>query len=300
MLTRSRAKRAAEQPSVCHTDHILVSPRPSSSSSSSSSKFSTKTKENGNKDSEQNGEAARGKETQKQNTPQKTRILSDCVHPGKKVAQDIKTRRSQFLQQNNLPDNYFEYDFYEDADLPKPSTQNEVLKQTSTSMDHHHHLFTFKTTTSNTSSIVPVHKYNPIAELDKARIFSLVSRPWYRTNHHGGLNEILQRAAPGSHIVAPMQEHYAIVLSDPSLTWFIDDANFYRIPMQASQCHDNVQLLFQKRAITSMYTGYALSADGLWRYHSWGVDANNGGLVLETTEPRVAYFGVKVDPKDVF
>jgi len=278
MLTRSRAKRAAEQPSVCHTDHILVSPRPSSSSSS---KFSTKTKE-----------------TQKQNTPQKTRILSDCVHPGKKVAQDIKTRRSQFLQQNNLPDNYFECDFYEDADLPKPSTQNEVLKQTSTSMDHHHHLFTFKTTTS--SSIVPVHKYNPIAELDKARIFSLVSRPWYRTNHHGGLNEILQRAAPGSHIVAPMQEHYAIVLSDPSLTWFIDDANFYRIPMQASQCHDNVQLLFQKRAITSMYTGYALSADGLWRYHSWGVDANNGGLVLETTEPRVAYFGVKVDPKDVF
>jgi hypothetical protein len=37
-------------------------------------------------------------------------------------------------------------------------------------------------------------------------------------------------------------------------------------------------------------TGYTLSADGLWRQHSWGLDAGDG-RVLETTERRVRYRG---------
>jgi hypothetical protein len=36
-------------------------------------------------------------------------------------------------------------------------------------------------------------------------------------------------------------------------------------------------------------TGYALSADGLWRQHSWGVRRQG---ILETTAPREKYFGI--------
>ena len=35
-------------------------------------------------------------------------------------------------------------------------------------------------------------------------------------------------------------------------------------------------------------TGYALSVDGLWRQHSWGVARD---LIIESTEARVKYFG---------
>ena len=36
-------------------------------------------------------------------------------------------------------------------------------------------------------------------------------------------------------------------------------------------------------------TGYALSDDGLWRQHTWGLLRNG---VLETTEVRLRYFGI--------
>ncbi len=36
-------------------------------------------------------------------------------------------------------------------------------------------------------------------------------------------------------------------------------------------------------------TGYALSRDGVWRQHSWCYTDN--GVVVETTEKRVQYFG---------
>lgn len=57
-----------------------------------------------------------------------------------------------------------------------------------------------------------------------------------------------------------------------------------------SDCHGNVSRLWRKRpeAIV-IVVGYALSDDGLWRQHTWGAEA---GYVIETTEPRLAYFGV--------
>lgn len=36
-------------------------------------------------------------------------------------------------------------------------------------------------------------------------------------------------------------------------------------------------------------SGYALSADGLWRQHSWGILRDG---ILETTERRIKYFGL--------
>lgn len=61
-------------------------------------------------------------------------------------------------------------------------------------------------------------------------------------------------------------------------------------PMLPSQCHTNAALLWQfSGGAVGIATGYALSEDGLWRQHSWGTKP---GLVIETTEPRLRYFGV--------
>ena len=72
---------------------------------------------------------------------------------------------------------------------------------------------------------------------------------------------------------------------------FIYGDNATLIEMQASNCHENVMVLFE--ANPSRYapmTGYALSDDGVWRSHSWLVDLSTGTLV-ETTKSRTSYFG---------
>jgi hypothetical protein len=61
--------------------------------------------------------------------------------------------------------------------------------------------------------------------------------------------------------------------------------------MNSSMCHQNIAAIwkFQRPGIVSIATGYALSEDGLWRQHSWGVLQEG---LLETTEGRTRYFGV--------
>jgi hypothetical protein len=61
--------------------------------------------------------------------------------------------------------------------------------------------------------------------------------------------------------------------------------------MKSSSCHQNVASIWTKRkfGIVGIATGYALSDDGLWRQHTWGILRDG---VLETTEPRLKYFGI--------
>jgi hypothetical protein len=61
--------------------------------------------------------------------------------------------------------------------------------------------------------------------------------------------------------------------------------------MKSSSCHQNVAKLWKDRnfGIVGIATGYALSKDGLWRQHSWGILRDG---ILETTEPRLKYFGI--------
>lgn len=62
-------------------------------------------------------------------------------------------------------------------------------------------------------------------------------------------------------------------------------------------CHGNAAALWIRAEADAIGTGYALSDDGLWRQHSWGVD--DDGTVVETTERRVAYVGIVLcDPAD--
>lgn len=67
--------------------------------------------------------------------------------------------------------------------------------------------------------------------------------------------------------------------------------------MGASLCHSNVAKLWtaKRREIVGIGTGYALSADGLWRQHPWGIRREG---ILETTQERVKYFGILLQQDD--
>ena len=61
--------------------------------------------------------------------------------------------------------------------------------------------------------------------------------------------------------------------------------------MKSSSCHQNVAAVWKARrfGIVAIATGYALSEDGLWRQHTWGILREG---VLETTKARLKYFGI--------
>lgn len=61
-----------------------------------------------------------------------------------------------------------------------------------------------------------------------------------------------------------------------------------------SRCHENSYYLWKEnQENTLICTGYALSEDGMWRQHSWLVNLRaRSNQIIETTSPRVAYFGV--------
>ena len=59
-------------------------------------------------------------------------------------------------------------------------------------------------------------------------------------------------------------------------------------PMEPRRCHENSRCLMEQ-GVGEVANGLALSADGLWRPHSWVVTPEG---LIETTTPRTAYFGV--------
>lgn len=63
------------------------------------------------------------------------------------------------------------------------------------------------------------------------------------------------------------------------------DVGYYR--MRPAQCHNNCKLLLFQQQAQEMYTGLALSDDGIMRPHSWV--KNSAGYIIETTEKRLFY-----------
>lgn len=64
---------------------------------------------------------------------------------------------------------------------------------------------------------------------------------------------------------------------------------------EPNQCHLNSINYWKKKKDTKdivFMTGYALSEDGIWRQHSWLLSQGiASSKVIETTTPRIAYFG---------
>ncbi len=72
-----------------------------------------------------------------------------------------------------------------------------------------------------------------------------------------------------------------------------DDVRFEEA--DESQCHVNAAMLHLTRpAERRIMTGYALSADGMWRQHSW-IYEGSSDVIVETTERRVGYYGAVLD-----
>jgi hypothetical protein len=62
-----------------------------------------------------------------------------------------------------------------------------------------------------------------------------------------------------------------------------------RVILGPSMCHHSASLdWLASRGRVEIATGYALSDDGLWRQHSWGLQE---GRVIESTASRVGYLG---------
>lgn len=63
-------------------------------------------------------------------------------------------------------------------------------------------------------------------------------------------------------------------------------------------CHENAALLWVAGDADAIGMGWALSEDGLWRQHSWGIkNLPRSKQVLETTVKRVRYWGVELEGK---
>jgi hypothetical protein len=93
----------------------------------------------------------------------------------------------------------------------------------------------------------------------------------------------------GQHVVPPRKPDILIEMFTTQAT-LIDSSVIERRPGEVSDCHRNAAGLWVLGDCPAIGTGYALSEDGLWREHSWGI--RDDGTVIETTVQRTAYFGV--------
>ena len=68
---------------------------------------------------------------------------------------------------------------------------------------------------------------------------------------------------------------------------------------EACQCHANSARIWeQNKDKTTICTGYALSVDGMWRQHSWLIHRKpRSNKIVETTRPRVLYYGFAMTPE---
>ncbi len=124
---------------------------------------------------------------------------------------------------------------------------------------------------------------------DSKRIQWLKNQSWYNQEHEK-INNRLKAIVPNTHIVTTPHEHVPIDL-------ILSQGQVFTIPsilfsFENSRCHDNCDKLYLHKEIANVCTGYALSSDGLWRYHSWGLDYDD--VIIETTSERILYFGVPV------
>ncbi len=99
----------------------------------------------------------------------------------------------------------------------------------------------------------------------------------------------------GCHLVAPQK-------TEPDLTALLTYGDVMRgrvrfEEMTRNSCHWNVAALWLSKPspLVAIGTGYALSKDGLWRQHSWGVTRTE---IFETTEPRHTYFGISLQEEE--
>lgn len=112
-------------------------------------------------------------------------------------------------------------------------------------------------------------------------------------NHLGKLDELRKRLLSfgGDTACMPIHEEDLGNIMTRGQFFYGDHARMRK--GEPCRCHSNSSLLWNaNRGKCQIATGYALSEDGIWRQHSWGVQPLTlSWRVWETTQKRVAYFG---------
>jgi hypothetical protein len=112
------------------------------------------------------------------------------------------------------------------------------------------------------------------------------------------LRERLDQIAPGTLVVPPHDmtaEEIQDVLERGTFTVSASGVVEMSSNLRPGFCHDNAVEDASEDPDLMIGSGFALSDDGLWRHHSWLL---RGDTIIETTEPRDAYFGATFDPDD--
>ena len=123
---------------------------------------------------------------------------------------------------------------------------------------------------------------------DENRINIFTSRDLW-SNTHRIFQKFLSNLVPITHLISLSEGNLADINSILSgmgkLRVAKDDVILTK--MNRNDCYDNCAKLFIEGKIKELHTGFALSNDGLWKQHSWGVDFNN--IIIETIEPCLIY-----------
>lgn len=103
----------------------------------------------------------------------------------------------------------------------------------------------------------------------------------------------------GEEVCLPYIEDDLDLILHDSQFWYGDHAIFKKgIP---SRCHQNIACYFLNNPEKmKICTGYALSDDGMWRQHTWGLRTykTKDDVIIESTVPRVAYYGTVLSTED--
>ena len=135
------------------------------------------------------------------------------------------------------------------------------------------------------------HIYDNLEEiLPEETITFFKTREWW-TGRHDVLQKYLERLVPGTHLVACPGDTDEIEKLDVFELRIVDN-DMSQKKMKKSACHDNSAKLLLEKKVGELHTGWALSNDRRWRYHSWCVDFE--GNIIETTEKRLAYLTAKI------
>ena len=120
------------------------------------------------------------------------------------------------------------------------------------------------------------------------QIARLKVKSWW-THKHNVLNEILTTIVPNTHLVAHPSDSAELeaCLKYAGNMLPSQVRKLKMVKMEDCRCHDNSLQLYLSGKVVEMRSGYALSADGLWRHHSWCIDSE--GCIVETTVPRLVY-----------
>ena len=103
------------------------------------------------------------------------------------------------------------------------------------------------------------------------------------------LEKLMNVAVPGTTVVVtPWPCEFLPQLLEEGA---IHEGNVRKSHGRPISCHHNVARQWRSKRFSAIGTGFGLSADGLWREHSWGLTSKS---IIETTQVRVAYFGVRL------